>query len=263
MGVFEMNADDRRKKTRENIKNGNLSRYSMVLPQVPGQAAQVGSFSVRFLLNRAMEDGALEVAPRIRLKSEKGRARGRTVSPDEYGAIVANMRRPQQRYLIALYETGMRRNEPLKMTWDMVDFKKGLLRLPKRILKEKTDRRTPISWELRAVLEELRAEQKKIPNVGNLVFTRENGRPIKTIRTAFDFALERAKLDDIVLHDFRRTAITRWTSLGVARDIVMAASGHAPNGVHDAYINFSDEQLTDAFRELMTPPSQRAKKKTA
>ena len=84
---------------------------------------------VRYLLNRAMEDGALEVAPRIRLKSEKGRARARTVSPDEYGAILANMGRTQQRYLIALYETAMRRDEPLKLTWDKVDFKKGLIRL--------------------------------------------------------------------------------------------------------------------------------------
>ncbi len=41
-----MNADERRKKTRENIKNGNLSRCSLVLPQTPGQAAQAGIFGV-------------------------------------------------------------------------------------------------------------------------------------------------------------------------------------------------------------------------
>ena len=46
--------------------------------------------------------------------------------------------------------------------------------------------------------------------------------------------------DDFRPHDLRRSAITRWTSFGVPRDIVMAASGHKPNGVHDGYINFSD-----------------------
>jgi hypothetical protein len=38
----------------------------------------------------------------------------------------------------------------------------------------------------------------------------------------------------------------------------MACSAHKPNGVHDGYINFS-EQLVNAFRErgLMLSPSQR------
>src|SRR5262249_46367409 len=122
---------------------------------------------------------------------------------------------------------------------------------------------TPISWELRQVLEELQEEQKKIPNVTRLVFTRKNGRPIKDIRTAFDLAKARAleqqqiEDDDIVPHDFRRSAISRWTAIGIPRDIVEAASGHKPNGVHEGYINFTDEQLTDAFRELMLPPDQR------
>ena len=115
----------------------------------------------------------------------------------------------------------------------------------------------PITWELRHVLEELRAEQKKIPNVGNFVFTRANGQPIRSIRTAFEIALEKADITDkdLVPHDFRRTAISLWTALGVPRDIVMACSGHKPTTVHDKYVNFSDAQLTDAFRLLMVPPS--------
>ena len=41
------------------------------------------------------------------------------------------------------------------------------------------------SWELRQVLEELRREQAKIPNVGGHVFTRRNGRVIKNVREAW------------------------------------------------------------------------------
>ena len=49
--------------------------------------------------------------------------------------------------------------------------------------------------------------------------------------------------------------------MGIPRDIVMAASGHAPSGVHDGYINFTDAQLVEAFRDkgLMLSPAQRAK----
>ena len=66
---------------------------------------------------------------------------------------------------------------------------------------------------------------------------------MKSVRTAFERARKRVKLTDIVLHDLRRSAITRWTELGIPRDIVMAASGHKPVNVHDRYLNFSDKQL--------------------
>jgi integrase len=164
------------------------------------------------------------------------------------------MNRPAQRYLIALYETAMRRDEPRAVTWDKVDLKAGLIRLTADDVKEKHPRRTPISWELRQVLEELQAEQRKVPNLGEYVFTRKNGRPITSIRTAFEKARHEAKLDHVILHDLRRPCISRWTDLGIPRDFVMAASGHKPSNVHDRYLNFTDKQLTNSFRLVMLPP---------
>jgi hypothetical protein len=58
-------------------------------------------------------------------------------------------------------------------------------------------------------------------------------------------------------HDIRRTAITRWEALDIPRVIVIAASGHKPINVHEGYINFCDEQLTNAFAELMLLPAKR------
>ncbi|HEY2920939.1 MAG TPA: site-specific integrase [Candidatus Binatia bacterium] len=229
---------------------------------------------LRFMLNMAEDDEIIEAAPRFKskgknglIKSEKGRQRTRTVTPGEYQAILSHMKRPQQRYVIALYESSMRRDEPIAMTWDMVDLKKGLITLPATIVKEKSPRRTPISWELRHVLEELKEEQKKIPNVGKKVFTR-NGRPIKSIRTAFEralaLALEKQEIEDgnIVPHDFRRTAITRWTRSGIPREIVMDCSGHKRSSAHDNYLNFTDDELIEAFHELRLLPSQRTKVST-
>jgi integrase len=145
-------------------------------------------------------------------------------------------------------------------------FKANLIRLDAADVKEKWPRRIPITYELRLVLEELRKEQIKIPNMGNYVFTRQSGKPIKNVREAWlwakEAALENNQLsdDDVVPHDLRRSAITRWTSFGVPRDIVMAASGHKPNGVHNGYINFSDAQLIEAFSKagLMSPPKAKS-----
>ena len=162
---------------------------------------------LRKLLNVAadQEPPLLETVPRFKLPNETSQARTRTIDAEDFGAILAHMRRPAQRYLIALYETSMRLNEPMKLKWDMVDLKAGLLRLPAEIVKEKHPRRTPISWELRQVLDELRAEQKRVPNLGGYVFTRKNGQAITSI------------------------------------------------------LNFTDKQLTDAFRIVMISPEDRPK----
>jgi integrase len=153
----------------------------------------------------------------------------------------------------------MRRDEPVALTWDKIDLKAGLIRFEAADVKEKHPRRTPISWEFRQILEELRVEQRRVGNISKHVFTRKNGQPITSIRTAFEMAREEAKLDHVIFHDFRRTAITRWTDLGIPRDMVMAASGHKPTGVHDRYLNFTDKQLTDAFKIVMLSPEDRRK----
>jgi integrase len=158
--------------------------------------------------------------------------------------------------------------EPFNIRWPMID-KVGLFKLPAHILKEKFPRRTPISYEMREVLEELRDEQRKnkIQDMAGYVFTRRDGRRIRDITKAFAFALERAKLQDsgITPHSFRRACISRWTDLNIPRDFVMLFSGHRSSGVHDDYLQFTDATLVGKFREagLLLPPSQRKSAKVA
>jgi integrase len=203
------------------------------------------------------DDPIIDRVPRFKLPGEGSRARTRTLDNDEYTALISQMRRRAQRYVIALYETSMRLEEPQALTWDRIDLKAGLIRFEASDVKEKYPRRTPISWEFRQALLEIKEEQKRIANLDGYIFTHKNGRPIKSIRTAFERASKQAKLSNVVPHDLRRTAITRWTEFGIPRDIVMAASGHKPQNVHDRYLNFSDKQLTDAFKLLMISPEER------
>ena len=42
-----------------------------------------------------------------------------------------------------------------------------------------------------------------------------NGRPVKSIRTAFERAIEKAAIEDLRLHDFRHTCIRRWATEGI------------------------------------------------
>src|SRR5262249_24152959 len=113
------------------------------------------------MLRLAEDDGIIEQAPRIKLKSETEFKRERTASAEEHSALLAGAARPVQRVLICLQETAMRINEVLRLTWNHVDEKAGFIRLPASYVKEKKKRTVPISPELTAVLDELKAEQAK------------------------------------------------------------------------------------------------------
>jgi len=80
---------------------------------------------LKTMLRLAEDDGIVEQAPRIKLKSEKEFKRERTASTEEYSALLAGMNRPVQRVLIALHETAMRINEVLRLKWPHIDEKAG------------------------------------------------------------------------------------------------------------------------------------------
>jgi len=222
---------------------------------------------LRFLLNLAEEDGKIDAAPRFTgkdkskrlIKSEKDRRRERVAEPDEIAALLENMPRRAQRVVVALLETAMRAGEVINLRWDMgkvkvngktvkagVDDKAGFIRLPASYVKEKKDRSVPITPALQAVFDELKAEQRQIPNVLGRVFTRA-GKPIKSIRKAFELACSRAGIEDLRLHDFRHTAITNWAAEGKPQAVIMAAAGHHSVQQNDSYTNIKEGHLKAAF----------------
>jgi len=203
---------------------------------------------LRYLLNLAYDDGLIDNAPRMKLESEKSRKRDRIASDDEYQAMLGCMPRPAQRVLIGLYESAMRVNELLRLQWDMVDEGAGMIRLPAEYVKEKAPRIVPIMDGLQAVLDELKMEQRKVASISNRVFTRD-GKPIKSIRTAFELAKDKKGIENLRLHDFRHTCITRWsTTMEIPREVVMAASGHSSIEMHDGYVNVKENHIRNAFK---------------
>jgi integrase len=214
---------------------------------------------LNYLLGWACEKEILETVPKIRNPSEKGRARTDSVTPEQYGAILEKASRELQRVIICWYETGMRHEEVFHLTWAMIDLKAHLIRMPSNIVKEKVPRRCPISFELRAILLELKELRLKTGARHDFVFIRESGAPIVDITKGFAKAADGAGCAEIRPHSFRRACITRWTDLGIAPDIVKRASGHVDGSVHGDYLIFTDDMMVKPFREkgLLSAPAER------
>jgi integrase len=211
---------------------------------------------LRYLLNRAVDNDVIAAAPKI--KTPQGGHRKSDIKEDEYKAMREAMGREQERYLIALWETGWRLNEPRKLNWNkvdhhgrpLVDLKKRVLRLNPEDVKEDYPRVTPISPELMKVLTELK---NGVANIEGAVFVRSNGKPIVSIRESFDRAANNAGIPTAIPHDIRRSTIRRWEAMGVSRPAAMQASGHRPVTVHEKYAEMDEDQLLEAFRVVMQP----------
>ena len=106
---------------------------------------------------------------------------------------------------------------------------------------------------MKELLDELRAEYLKVPNTEKRVFTRD-GKPIPaaTLHHAFDKAVKDAKVEDFIFKDFRHCPRTRWAANGLPFEVAETAIGHKLRGMAGRYLNLTENQIRDAFREMFT-----------
>lgn len=207
------------------------------------------------MLRLGAREQLIESVPFIEKESERGRERERVLSEEEFKTLLADLPRWAQRVCVAAYETSWDRGDLLGLTWEGVDWKAGTVKLKGGRSKTGIKARVPISAPLfqgfREVLEELRKEQRTLPNTEGRVFTKD-GRPMKAaaLRSVFDTAKRRVGIVDFRFKDFRHTAITRWSAAGIRLEMAMAVSGHASVAMHKRYVNPTDRQLAEAFEKM-------------
>jgi integrase len=201
--------------------------------------------TLRHLLTLAREEWeVLSAVPRVRLEKEP-QGRLRWLTKEEASRLLGKCDASKNPLLGAIVQlalgTGMRREEILGLTWDRVDFARGVLRLEQT--KSGRHREIPMDDTAYAAL----------PSVGGkregLVFTRADGRRWGKIRTAFESAVEAAKVDDFRFHDLRHTfaswAVQRGASLHELKDLL----GHSSLAMVMRYSHLAPENLRQAVNK--------------
>ena len=163
-------------------------------------------------LNLAVDEGLIENVPRIRLDSERHLQRDRVLDENEYHNLLDASPRWLQRVFIGANDACLSRSDLLKLTWDGVG---EIIKVRGGRSKTGVKQRVGISPALHGVFDELKVEQKRVPNTEHCVFTKD-GRPITidSLRAAFEKATCGAKVKDFVFHDFRHCAKTKWAAEG-------------------------------------------------
>jgi integrase len=148
--------------------------------------------------------------------------------------------------LLVAFDTGMRKTEVVRLRRTQLDLKRGCVELHAADTKAEEARVVYLQARTLAAL-------KAIPvRLGSpYVFTNPNGKPWNTLpRRAFKSACDAAGLQDVWVHDLRRSFVTHARRAGVPESVVMRMSGHKTAAVFRRYNIVEDEDLKAAVQRI-------------
>ncbi len=185
--------------------------------------------------------------PAIGVEKFKEKSRDRWVSHDELPRLAEAIDKDKSVYVRAvlwLYLlTGMRKRELLGIRWDDVDLEAGTITLEDT--KAGRSHRVPLSPPALAIL-------KEVPRVdGNpYVFVgRRAGRPLVNIDKPWRRIRKEAGIEDVRLHDLRRTVGSWLAQSGSSLLVIQKALNHSTYTAVLAYARMGEDPVRNALDE--------------
>ena len=213
----------------ESVERSDVIRLHQELHATPQQAnVVVQVFSRMMSLAESWELIPPGSNPCRGVRLYKKRSRERFLTPDEVkrlGRVLAEAEKDGSVWpgIIAavrlLMLTGCRRSEILSLRWDDVDRTAGVIRLRD----SKTGPRVvPLTRAVKSVLDGI----EKSPGSKNVIVGQRFGRPLVKFHSHWNVIRERAKLDDVRLHDLRHSYASRALALGESLPTIGKLLGH-------------------------------------
>lgn len=159
--------------------------------------------------------------------------------------------------VILLLATGARIGAVLDLEWKRIAFNRGVidLRLPDGVTR-KGRAVVPMNRMARAALES--AYHARL----NDYLVEWAGKRVKSIRKGYAAAIERAKLEDVNIHQIRHTVAVRMLSAGQPLEAVAQYLGHSNTAItYKTYARFMPEHLAGAAEALEFPELRRTSQK--
>ncbi len=175
-------------------------------------------------------------------------ARDRVLSPSELATLAKALNQHEEQHPASVAAirvaalTGLRIGEVLGIQWQHIDFETGRLTLPET----KTGRRV---HDLPAPALALLAE---LPRFSTWVFTSTGTAAIiyRTVRKHFAKIVSAAGIEDVRLHDLRRTVMTRAAASGVGTHVLRDLLGHKTTAMADRYIRAVGNPVREAREKV-------------
>lgn len=199
----------------------------------------------------AVRDGKTDTNPVAKLKMlREPSGRTRYLSDEEEAALLKALPSDEDRQRVTvLLHSGFRRGELLGLRWKDVDFKAGVLTVPKS--KNGDARHVPMTSTVRAIL-----SRRARPLDGvTLVFPNTEGtRDLRWAKKTVPVALRAAGIEDFRFHDLRHTFASRLAMESVDLMTIRDLMGHKTMTMTLRYSHLSPGHRQNAVERLVTRP---------
>ena len=194
----------------------------------------------------------LNPMPKVaKLKESRGRVR--FLDDDERARFLAACQDSKNPFLypvvILALSTGMRHGEILNLTWNDIDLSN------RRIILEETKngerRAVAVVSKAFDILTEMKSQ--KIRRIDtNLVFpgSRYSNKGHASLRTAFLFALKKAKIENFKFHDLRHSAASYLAMNGATLSEIAEVLGHKTLQMVKRYAHLSDQHVSSVVESM-------------
>lgn len=211
---------------------------------------------LRIVLAWAKKTGLIEAVPHVEMPA-KPPPRERHLTREEFDALLdASETHHLRLFLVLAISTAARAGALLELTWDRVDFVRGLVFLGQRnVLRPRKGRATvPMTDTLRAAL----SAAKEIARSEHVIEWAGEG--VSSVRTALSKAAARARLPGVSPHVLRHSAAVWMAEDGVPMGEIAAYLGHSdPTITARVYARFSPTHLRRAAGSLELGSARRLK----
>jgi integrase len=185
---------------------------------------------MRLIYNFGIKRRLLSYTPLVGLeKPHREEVRTRTLTEEEIRRIFEALEEEPKQMAgmwLLLFYTGSRLRETLKAEWAWVQESERYMVLPKTATKNKREHLVPLIAEATEVLGHLRALAGESP----YIFPGPKGTPMHWAQRSAERVWVRARIDDVRIHDIRRTVSTALAKLGISENIIDRTLNHTQVG---------------------------------
>ncbi|MDO6523233.1 tyrosine-type recombinase/integrase [Shimia thalassica] len=209
---------------------------------------------LRSALRWAVKERIIDKAPTIE-RPAKPIPKERYLEKQEVAALIGAASAPHIALAIhLLFATAGRVGAILDLTWDRVDFERGVINLRLSDAKTRKGRAiVPMNNSVRAALQTARDAA-----LSDYVIEYAGG-PVKSIRKGFENALSRTSLDNVTLHTIRHSAAVAMVSNGIPIEKVGQYLGHSNLAItYQTYARYAPDHLSDAANVLDFAPFRKS-----
>ena len=210
---------------------------------------------IRCMFNRAKEWKVVDFNPTDGIKKlAENNERCRWLTEAEQDRLLSFCHGLTRTIVIVALRTGMRWGEIANLKWgqapnsNYVDFDQNRIVIHESLTKSKKGRWIPlgeiVKWELLNV--------PKQKGTDYIFLNPETGKPLGSIKNAFNRAVRKSGIKDFTFHSLRHTAASQLVRNGVDLYVVQKILGHATPKMTQRYAHLREDMLVDAIKKIDT-----------